>query len=264
MGQNPAEIRNVSTGFACPYKKGQLRSVFAILFRNQPRSTQQAIEQTRDLYSELLPRGFFPGHTMALGNACPTCNSCVSLRIQANDYQFSRHEKKILNANADLKITMSGVSITHEHFSLFKKYTKARHPENADYLNWMASDLQNYLEPHSNMLEFRDANGRLLSFTVFDVVNDGLSGFNHFYDPDDSNNRRSLGTFSTLKLVELMKGPDRLNLYIGAWVNGSAKLDYKKRFHNLEMFDGNGWKPFDPSIHTSGAKPSRVIPIFPA
>ena len=34
-------------------------------------------------------------------------------------------------------------------------------------------------------------------------------------------------------------------LYLGYWIAGHGKMDYKRRFRPLEAFDGRGWQPFD-------------------
>ena len=35
------------------------------------------------------------------------------------------------------------------------------------------------------------------------------------------------------------------HLYLGYWIDGHAKMDYKRRFRPLERFDGRSWRDFD-------------------
>ncbi|MDX1549743.1 MAG: arginyltransferase, partial [Lysobacter spongiicola] len=37
----------------------------------------------------------------------------------------------------------------------------------------------------------------------------------------------------------------RDHLYLGYWIGGHGKMDYKKRFRPLEGFDGRAWRDLD-------------------
>ena len=57
---------------------------------------------------------------------------------------------------------------------------------------------------------------------------------------------RSLGSFVILDHVEEAR---RLNLpyvYLGYWVSGSVKMDYKARFRPLEVLRADGWRALEP------------------
>ncbi len=78
-----------------------------------------------------------------------------------------------------------------------------------------------------------------MACALVDVMSDGLSLVYSFYDPTQS--RRSLGSFRD-------PGPCRqaclTNLpyvYLGYWVRGSEKMDYKVRFSPIELLKPEGW-----------------------
>ena len=81
--------------------------------------------------------------------------------------------------------------------------------------------------------------GDLVAWALVDVMSDGLSLVYSFYDPSQS--RRSLGSFVILDHVIqacLMGLP---YVYLGYWVRGSEKMDYKVRFSPIELLKPEGW-----------------------
>jgi arginine-tRNA-protein transferase len=73
------------------------------------------------------------------------------------------------------------------------------------------------------------------------VVPDALSAVYTCYDPDAG--ARGLGTLAILRQLEWARRDGRAHLYLGYWIAGHAKMDYKRRFRPLEGFDGHGWRP---------------------
>jgi arginyl-tRNA--protein-N-Asp/Glu arginylyltransferase len=73
---------------------------------------------------------------------------------------------------------------------------------------------------------------------------DGLSMVYSFFDPrlDD----RSLGTFMILDhIAERARAAGLPHVYLGYWVNGSRKMDYKVRFLPQEHLGPKGWERFN-------------------
>ena len=90
-------------------------------------------------------------------------------------------------------------------------------------------------------LELRDSlSQRLLAVAVTDLAGDALSAVYTFYDPDQAS--RGLGTLAVIKQLEWAAREGRGHLYLGYWISGHAKMDYKRRFQPLEGFDGRGWR----------------------
>jgi arginine-tRNA-protein transferase len=63
-----------------------------------------------------------------------------------------------------------------------------------------------------------------------------------FFDPDHA--ARGLGTLAILEQIAWARREARAHLYLGYWINGHPKMDYKRRFRPLEGFDGRRWVPF--------------------
>ena len=62
-----------------------------------------------------------------------------------------------------------------------------------------------------------------------------------FFDPDKS--KKSLGTFMILDHIALALELGVPYLYLGYWVPGSSKMDYKVNFKGVEIFQNNAWQP---------------------
>ena len=67
-----------------------------------------------------------------------------------------------------------------------------------------------------------------------------MSAVYTFYDPDET--ARGLGTLAILKQIEWARRDHRTHLYLGYWIAGHAKMDYKRRYQPLEGFDGRRWQ----------------------
>jgi arginine-tRNA-protein transferase len=74
---------------------------------------------------------------------------------------------------------------------------------------------------------------------LVDILGDGLSLVYSFYEPAMA--KRSLGSFVILDHVVQARIADMANVYLGYWVPGSSKMDYKARFRPIEVLRPGGW-----------------------
>ena len=81
--------------------------------------------------------------------------------------------------------------------------------------------------------------GDLVACALVDLMSDGLSLVYSFYDPTMS--RRSLGSFVILDHVVQACLTSLPYVYLGYWVRGSDKMDYKVRFSPIELLKPEGW-----------------------
>lgn len=96
---------------------------------------------------------------------------------------------------------------------------------------------------NSRFLELRE-HGRLLAVAVTDLLPEALSAVYTFYDPELT--ARGLGTLAILRQIAWARREGLPHLYLGYWIHGHRKMDYKRRFHPLEAYDGRGWRDFQP------------------
>ncbi len=221
----------------CPYLEGRdERKVFAHL----PLSDGAAVN---DVLTEV---GFRRSQNIAYRPACENCDACVSARIPVSDYSFSRSEDRTLERSGDLSRHLVEAEATREQFDLLRRYLDARHADGgmADmtWLDYVAMVEDTAVRTH--LIEYRlpspDGPGDLMACILVDVLMDGLSLVYSFYEPDLK--KRSLGSFMILDHVRQARAAGLPYVYLGYWVQGSGKMDYKARFNPLEVLRFGGWR----------------------
>jgi arginine-tRNA-protein transferase len=221
----------------CPYLPGrEERKVFAHLPLSEGATINDALTQI----------GFRRSQNIAYRPACEACEACVSARIPVVDYPFSRSERRVLNRSADLSRHLVEAEATMEQFELLRRYLTTRHAEGgmAD-MTW--PDFVAMVEDtaaRTHIIEYRARSddrgpGDLVGCVLVDVLADGLSLVYSFYDP--ALTRRSLGSFIILDHIQQAAVAELPYVYLGYWVEGSAKMAYKARFDPIEVLKPAGW-----------------------
>lgn len=199
-----------------------------------------AAPQLDKLYGPALEHGFRRAGGHLYFPQCPQCQACTPCRIDVEHFRPDRTQRRCLRRNADLSVVECMAGYNAERHTLYQHYLRRRHAgggmDEAD-----ASDFRRFLTaPWSPtlFLEFRRGN-RLLGVAVTDVCLTGLSAVYTFFDPDEG--ARSLGTFAILQQVDLARRRGIPWLYLGFWIEGHPKMDYKRRFRPLEVRTAGGW-----------------------
>ncbi len=221
----------------CPYLAGRVeRKVF----------THLVGQDARGLNTQLSQGGFRRSQNIAYRPACDGCASCVSIRVPVNTFELTRGFRRTLKTNRDVEATVVKSQATSEHYSLFRAYIDSRHSDGgmADMtvLDFSAMVDDNFVD--SRMVEYRlktddEDDGRLIGAVLIDILGDGISMIYSFYDPYEV--RRSLGTQMILDNIARVKRLGLPYLYLGYWVRGSRKMDYKARFLPQERLTAEGW-----------------------
>jgi len=226
----------------CPYLPGQEeRKVF----------THLVGDRAGELNDLLTHGGFRRSQSIAYRPACETCRACVSVRVIAKEFEPSRGMRRIAEKNADVVGDMRTPAPSSEQYSVFRAYLDARHRDGgmADMtvLDYAMMIEDSHVE--TQLIEYRlrgpdtgitgRGHGRLLAVALTDVLSDGLSMVYSFFDPDES--MRSLGTLMILDHIERAKQMGLDYVYLGYWVSGSRKMDYKGRFQPQERLMPAGW-----------------------
>ncbi|HEX7885210.1 MAG TPA: arginyltransferase [Phenylobacterium sp.] len=221
----------------CPYLPERFeRKVFAHLPLSDGASVNDSLTQV----------GFRRSQNIAYRPACEACSACVSARIPVADFVFSRSERKTLARNEDIQRHLVEAEATMEQFDLLRRYLLARHADGGmaemTWPDYVAMVEDTAVRTH--IIEYRVRStdggpGDLIACALVDLMSDGLSLVYSFYDPTLS--RRSLGSFVILDHV-IQAGLTNLPyVYLGYWVRGSEKMNYKVRFNPIELLKPEGW-----------------------
>jgi arginine-tRNA-protein transferase len=155
--------------------------------------------------------------------------------------------KRMERMNGDLLRTAVPPEATREQFALLQTYLASRHAGGGmsdmglfDYVAMVEETPVDTMLIEYRLREADGGAGRLVACSLSDVLQDGLSMVYSFFDPEL--HRRSLGTYMILDHVRAAKERHMPYVYLGYWVRGSRKMDYKVRFSPLEALTQNGWE----------------------
>ena len=222
----------------CPYLPGRLeRKIF----------TQLDPLDGPHLNNYLTHAGFRRSQNVIYRPACESCRECRSLRVRAKEFQPSKSFRRTQKRNADLTAHFAPAIATAEQYDLLQRYLQSRHAgggmTDMDFMRYemMVEECASETE----IVEYRTAEGELMACMLIDRLNDGLSLVYSFFDPTEA--ARSLGNFMIIDQILRAADEGLEHLYLGYWVPGSPKMDYKARFRPAEILGFRGWMPLVPA-----------------
>jgi arginine-tRNA-protein transferase len=233
----------VTSTAPCPYLPGRTeRKVFTELRGGHADALNDALSRI----------GFRRSQTVAYRPSCIDCSACISVRVVASEFQPSGTQRKDMKRNSDLEVTLCRPWSTAEQFELLQRYLGMRHPgggmASMDEVDF--SDMVEHTPVTSYVIEYREPSadgitpGRLVGACLTDRQGDGLSMIYSFYDPDHET-RSGLGNFIIMDHIHRAGVMGLAYVYLGYWVEGSARMQYKVRYRPLERLTRSGWERID-------------------
>jgi leucyl-tRNA---protein transferase len=230
----------------CPYLPGkEERKVF----------THLVGERASELNDVLTHGGFRRSQSIAYRPACEACRACVSVRVVVEDFRPNRSMNRAIERNSDIFSEMRAPVPTSEQYSVFRGYLDLRHRDGG-MADMTVLDYAMMIEDShvdTRIIEYRSKDaeapgsgrggGPLLGVALTDLLSDGLSMVYSFFDPDAR--ARSIGTFMILDHISRARRLGLSYVYLGYWVKGSKKMDYKGRFLPQERLLPDGWTRFE-------------------
>ncbi|KAA5804840.1 arginyltransferase [Alkalicaulis satelles] len=230
----------------CPYLPGrQERKVF----------TRVDVLDGPGLNDTLTHAGFRRSQSILYRPACERCAACKSARIPAEAFEPSRNQRRILKRNSDLLRLPRQPEATPEQYALLSRYLEARHSD-GDMAGMDFFDFSTMVEEgaaRTELVEYRDSAGVLVACALTDRLQDGYSLVYSFFEP--GRERDSLGAFIILDHVARAREARLPYVYLGYWVQGSRKMDYKARYHPLEVLEPSGWRMLAESDRLAAPEP---------
>lgn len=191
--------------------------------------------------------GFRRSQSVAYRPSCAGCSACVSVRVVAHDFVANATQRKLIRRHADLEVTACRPWATDEQYQLLRRYLAARHPgggmagmDDTDY-----ADMIEQSPVNSVIVEYREpsvngARGKLIGACLTDRQADGLSMIYSFFAADRED-RPALGNLIILDHILRARTAGLPYVYLGYWVKGSARMEYKTRYRPLEILGPRGW-----------------------
>ena len=204
--------------------------------------TEIAGPGTEALHDRLSRAGFRRSHNIAYAPVCPSCQSCIPIRIPVATFQPGATLRRIARVNEGVEGFLMPPRATAEQFQLFQRYQQSRHG-GGDMATMSFYDYRAMVEDtpvETFLVEFREPDTRLISACLMDKLGDGLSAVYSYYAPGLE--KRSLGTHAILWLISQAKAMGLPYVYLGYWVPESRKMAYKARFRPSEILVSGTWR----------------------
>lgn len=223
----------------CPYLMGK---------RERKAFTNLAIPDADLVHNTLSQSGFRRSQSIAYRPACPSCNACRSVRVPVRDFELTKRWRRVVNRNKDIVASPARAVATRQQYRLLKKYLNTRH-EAGGMSDMSYRDYNSMLTDspvQSLLIEYRlgdEPDAPLIGAAISDVLRDGLSMVYSFFDPAYAS--RSLGSLMVLEHIRRAAELGLPHVYLGYWVEGSGKMDYKRQFTPLEVLEGERWQLMD-------------------
>jgi leucyl-tRNA---protein transferase len=189
--------------------------------------------------SQFMAAGFRRSGNNLYMMLCPECRQCIPIRLDITEFQPNRSQQRAWKKNQDLVVTIGPMQATDEKLALCNRFLQERYPgrgNSADeyYFGFFLSTITNTME-----IEYRTDDGRLLGVAVVDVGADWLNAVYFYFDPQVQ--KRSLGTFNILYLLEICKKWRIRHLYLGYWIKNVKAMKYKFGFRPHQLLIDSHW-----------------------
>lgn len=223
------------------------------------------------IFASMLERGFRRSDNILYRAECPACRKCKGIRIHVKDFVPTKSQRHIFRINSDISVSICRNCeefISDEKVLLFSLYDKRHNPSSkknfAQYKQELAemngihetSEYKNtessYAAAYSGTInmEYRlnssDGNsGKLIGCGITDIAVGCLSSDYFYYDTSEQILKRSIGTFSILKELELCRTTGFEYYYLGYWIADCRKMVYKSNFRPYQLLEccgNNEWQ----------------------
>ncbi len=193
------------------------------------------------LYEELTQSGFRRSGNHLYRPDCQQCHSCIPARIPVQQFELKRRYRRVKKLNSDLHLDIQASKYRKQDYQLFERYIEARHAD-GDMYPASTNGYEDFLATNREFsfhIRFFLKN-TLVAVAVTDRLMSGLSAIYSFYDPNLTT--RSLGVFSILSQIELCLQWELPYLYLGYWVPGCQKMNYKTQYQPSELLIDGQWR----------------------
>ena len=198
----------------------------------------------RDIYSALVRAGFRRSGIFTYRPHCGLCQACIPVRLPVEQLTPTRSQRRAWMRHASLQAYETTLHYQPEHFALYLRYQRSRHPgggmDEDDREQYAQFLLQSHVD--TRLIEFREA-GQLRMVSIIDVLDDGLSSVYTFFDPDIPGS--SFGTYNILWQASRCAALSLPYLYLGYWIKDCQKMAYKSAFRPIEGRIDQRWQALD-------------------
>ncbi|HIP15146.1 MAG TPA: arginyltransferase [Sulfurimonas autotrophica] len=180
----------------------------------------------------LIERGYRRFGKMYFRPICATCTECQSIKIDVNNYKFSKSAKRIMKKAKNITSYIQTPSVSQEHLQLFEKYHLYMHKKKGweysqtDSRHYYNSFVTGYADFGFEVLYYDQE--KLIGVDLIDILENGISSIYFYYDPDYA--KYSLGKLSLYHQIKYAQSTNKQWIYLGYYVEDCPSLSYKSQY----------------------------------
>ena len=189
---------------------------------------------------DLIERGYRRFGKMYFRPACTACDECKSIKIDVQNFEFSKSQKRVIKKALEIKSYIQRPTLSKTHLELFEKY----HLYMKDKKGWEHSPVtaqgyySSFVDAHNDfgyeVLYY--INDKLIGVDLIDILEDGISSIYFYYDTDYMD--YSLGKLSLYNQIIFAKESKLKWIYLGYYVEDCPSLAYKSHYKPYLTLDG--------------------------
>lgn len=196
-----------------------------------------------DFMGFLLSCGFRRNGNFVYIMRCRSCDACVPIRLNPEEFTANRNQKRVLKRNEDVETEIAPLQMSKENLALLDKFLKSRYPGHSSVAEEYYAGF--FLNTFGSSFEIRyRVNGRLIGVAINDVGTQWLNAVYYYFDPDEG--KRSPGTYNILNLIDFCREYEMEHLYLGYWIESVKAMCYKGAFKPHYLLRNGGWQPVRP------------------
>jgi leucyl-tRNA---protein transferase len=193
------------------------------------------------LYHAFMDRGFRRSGKLIYQTVCADCRECVPIRVLVDQFVPGKSQRRIWRRNRDLSVKVGVPTISGEKFEMYCRYLQQRHAteDAGDYESFRRFLYDSPVDTAEFI--YRDGAGKLIAVGICDLCAQSLSSVYFYFDPVES--RRSMGVFGLLWEIQFARKHGIPYYYLGYWVKGCGKMEYKADYRPFELLGAAGeWR----------------------
>ncbi len=189
---------------------------------------------------ELIERGYRRFGKMYFRPVCESCQECQSIKIDVENYSFSKSEKRVIKKAKKIDIYTQKPTLSQEHLNLFERYhLHMQSKKDWSYQKTTPDHYYNsFVDGHEDfgyeVLYFYE--NKLIGVDLIDILQDGISSIYFYYDPEYA--EFSLGKLSLLQQISFAKETKKKWIYLGYYVEECSSLNYKANYKPFVTLQG--------------------------
>jgi len=171
--------------------------------------------------------------------ACSNCQACIPIRLHPKTFQKNRNQKRAWQRNQDLEIRINPLRITNEKLAILDKFLESRFPgKDNSAIDYYAGFFVNNLDRTFEVEMW--IGDHLVGVSIVDIFPESVNCVYFYFDPDFD--KRSLGTFNILYLLDFALTKGLKNVYLGYLIREVAAMAYKEKFKPHYLLIDGQWQ----------------------